>query len=78
MSMYFLDETDDWPEYEIVLNDIRRLDIAYLQLRKELKETEAALRSDPANEELKTRLDELKKKLKEVGKKLDGSLSMYR
>jgi len=54
MSMYFLDETDDWPEYEIVKEDIRRLDIAHLQLRKKFKETEATFKSDPANEELKT------------------------
>jgi len=76
--MYFFDETDDWPEYEIVKDDIRRLDIAHLQLRKKLKETEAALRSDPANEELQARIDGLKKTLKEMEKKLDGSLSMYR
>jgi len=78
MSMNFLDETDDWPEYEIVKDYIRRLDIAHLQLRKELKETEAALRSDPANEELQNRIDGFKKKLQEMEKKLDGTLSMYR
>jgi len=76
--MNFLDETDDWPEYEIVKDYIRRLDIAHLQLRKELKETEAALRSDPANEELQNRIDGFKKKLQEMEKKLDGTLSMYR
>jgi len=76
--MYFLDETDAWPEFEIVKDDIRRLDIAHLQLFKELKEIEAALRSDPANEELQARIDGLKKTLKEMEKKLDGSLSMYR
>ena len=78
MSMYFLDETDAWPEFEIVKDDIRRLDIAHLQLFKELKEIEAALRSDPANEELQARIDGLKKTLKEMEKKLDGSLSMCR
>ncbi len=76
--MYLFDETDDWPEYEIVKDDIRRLDIAHLQLFKELKEIETALRSDPANEELQARIDGLKKMLKEMEKKLDGSLSMYR
>ena len=78
MSMYFLDETDDWPEYEIVKDDIRRLEIEHLQLRKELKKIEAVFKSDPAKEELKTRIDGLKKKLKEMEKKLDGSLRMYR
>ena len=78
MSMYFLDETDDWPEYAIVKDDIRRLDIEHLQLRKELKAIEAAARSDPSNKALQTRLDGLKKKIQATGKKLDGTLRMYR
>lgn len=56
MSMSCLDEADDLPEYEIVKDEFRRLDIAHLQLRKELKEAEPALRSDPANEDLKIRI----------------------
>ncbi len=78
MSMYFLDETDDWPEYAIVKDDIRRLDMEHLRLSKELKAAEAAFKSDPSNREMQTRLDRLKKKAKEVGEKLDGSLNMYR
>ena len=54
MSMNFLDETDDWPEYQIVKDDIRRLDIAHLQLSKELIYIETALQSDPANAAFKT------------------------
>lgn len=78
MSMNFLDETDDWPEYQIVKDDIRRLDVAHLEFRKELIHIETALRSDPANTALKTRRDELKNQLTELEKKLDSTLSMYR
>jgi hypothetical protein len=78
MSMYFYDETDDWPEYAIAKDDIHRLENEYLESRKLLQETESALRSDPANENLKTRMDELKIKVKEIEKQLTGSTGLYR
>jgi phage-related minor tail protein len=78
MSMYFLDETDDWPEYRTIREEIQRLDEQHVEVRKELQEVEAGLKSDPANEDLKVKVDVLTKKLKEVEKKLDDSLSMYR
>ena len=78
MSMYFLDETDDWPEYEIVKAEIQRLDQEHLELHKALREAECALQSDPANQDLKAGVDALREKLKETAKKLDESLSMYR
>jgi len=78
MSMYFYDETDDWPEYKIIKDDIRRLEKAYLETRKELLETESAFGSNPLNKDLKIKVDELKKKLKKIEKKLEESLSLYR
>jgi hypothetical protein len=78
MSMYFYDETDDWPEYAIAKDAIHRLEKGYLESRKLLQETESALRSDPANENLKTRMDELKIKVKEIEKQLTGSTGLYR
>ena len=68
MSMNFLEDTDDWPEYDIIKDDIRRLETEHAALRKELKQAESALRSDPENEDLNTRADGLKKKLKEISK----------
>jgi len=76
--MYFYDETDDWPEYKIIKDDIRRLEKAYLETRKELLETESAFGSNPLNKDLKIKVDELKKKLKKIEKKLEESLSLYR
>ena len=78
MSMYFYDDTDDWPEYKIIKDYIHRLEMVRLELGKELREAEVAFISDPANENLKDKVDELKKKLKETEKRLNESFSMYR
>ena len=78
MSMEFMDDTDDWPEYQTIRDEIHRLDKEYLDFSKELEEAESSFRSDSANENLKARVDGLKKKIKEVEMKLNASLSMYR
>ena len=78
MSMYFYDETDDWPEYKIVKDNIHRLETAHVEFRKKLHEAESVFRSDPENNELKAGVDRLKKELKEIEKRLDDSMSMYR
>ena len=78
MSMYFYDDTDDWPEYKIIKDEIHRLETAHLEISKELHEAESAFISNPENEDAKTKIDGLKKKLKEIEKKLNESLSMYR
>jgi hypothetical protein len=76
--MYFYDETDDWPEYKIIKDNIHRLEMAHAELRKELQEANSAFMSDPANDDLRVRVDRLRNKLKEIERKLDESLSMYR
>jgi CRISPR/Cas system-associated endoribonuclease Cas2 len=78
MSMYFYDDTDDWPEYKIIKDDIHRLEKAQLEISKELQEVQSAFISNPANEDAKAKVDGLKKKLKEIEKRLNESLSMYR
>ena len=78
MSMYFYDDTDDWPEYEVIRDEIKRLELAHLESSKELQEAESALVSNPANVDAKVKIDALKKTLKEIEKKLNESLSMYR
>ena len=78
MSMYFYDDTDDWPEYRIIKDYIHRLGVVHLEFRKELQEAESACISDPENENLKAKVELLKKKLKEIEKRLNESLSMYR
>jgi len=78
MSMYFYDDTDDWPEYKIIKDEIHRLEMEQLELSKDLRDAESALISNPANVDEKANIDGLKKKLKEIEKKLNESLSMYR
>jgi len=78
MSMYFYDETDDWPEYQIIKDDIRPLEKGHVKIRKELQEADSSFRSDPSDAVLKAKVHGLKKKMKEIEKKLDGSLSLYR
>ena len=78
MSMYFYDDTDDWPEYKIIKDEIHRLETARFELGEELREVKSAFRSDPANKNLHAKVAGLKTKLKEVEKRLNESLSMYR
>lgn len=78
MSMYFYDETDDWPEYQIIKDDIHRLEKEHIEIRKELQEVESAFGPDPSDAVLKAKLHRLKKKMKEIEEKLDSSLSLYR
>ena len=78
MSMYFLDDTDDWPEYQTIREEIHRLEKENLELRKELREAESAFTSDPSGKNLEVKIDGIKKKLKEIERKLDESISMYR
>lgn len=78
MSMYFYDETDDWPEYDIIKQDIHRLENEYLESRKLLQEAESAIRTDPADKNLKAKVDELKSQVKEMERRLTGSMNLYR
>ena len=78
MSMNFLDDTDDWPEYRIVKNDIHRLETEHLALSKELQRAQISSKSDLVNEELRAKVDRLKKRLGEIEKRLNESLNMYR
>jgi lipid II:glycine glycyltransferase (peptidoglycan interpeptide bridge formation enzyme) len=76
--MYFYDDTDDWPEYKVIKDEIHRLEMEHLEVSKELQEVQSAFMSNPANEDAKAKIDGLKQKLKEIEKKLNESPSMYR
>jgi chromosome segregation ATPase len=78
MSMNFLDETDDWPEYQTIKDEIHRLEKEHLELRKELNAAESAYATDSANDDLRAKASRLRERLKDIEKKLDQSLSMYR
>jgi uncharacterized coiled-coil DUF342 family protein len=76
--MYFYDETDDWPEYQIIKDDIHRLEKEHVEIRKELQEADSSFRSDPSDAELRAKVDGLKNKLKEIENRLEKSFNLYR
>lgn len=78
MSMNFLDETDDWPEYQTIREEIHRLEMEYNELNRELQAIQSISPSDVSAEEMTRRVESMKTKLEEIRRKLDASLSMYR
>ncbi|MCU0574083.1 MAG: hypothetical protein MUC41_13960 [Syntrophobacteraceae bacterium] len=78
MSMNFLDETDDWPEYQTIREEIHRLESEYGELSRELQAIQSISLSDVSAEEMAQKVESMKTKLKEVQRKLDASLSLYR
>jgi predicted nuclease with TOPRIM domain len=78
MSMNFLDETDDWPEYQTIREEIHRLEMEYNELNRELQAIQSISLSDVSAEEMAQKVESMKTKLKEVQRKLDASLSLYR
>jgi hypothetical protein len=78
MSMNFLDETDDWPEYQLIRDEIHRLENEHLELQKALNLAESACQMAPADDDLRLKVNRLKERLMETEKKLNASISMYR
>jgi chromosome segregation ATPase len=78
MSMYFLDDTDDWPEYQTIRDEIHRLEREHLELSRELEEIESGRAAVSTADDLAARIHGLRARLKDVQRKLDESLSMYR
>lgn len=67
--MWFYDEASEMEEFQAFRKETRRVEKEYLELRVLLRDTEAALRSDPENDELKARVEYLKKRLKDLEKR---------
>jgi hypothetical protein len=78
MSMYFLDETDDWPEYQTVRDVIHRLEQERAAILEDIRDAESAMAAGPVNGDSRAKLDGLRMELGDVEKKLDESLSLYR
>jgi len=76
--MYFYDETDDWPEYQIIRDDLHRLEKDHVEVLKELQEAESCHASHPEDLGLKAKLEDLKNKLNEIENRLEKSSSLYR
>jgi hypothetical protein len=66
MVMWFFDEAEDLEEYQAFRQEASRLEKEHLELRVALRDAEAALRSDPENEDLRSRVKELEQKLEKL------------
>jgi len=69
MSMWFYDDAPDMEEFQNLRNEIKLIEREYLELRVFLRDTEAALRSEPDSEYLNVKVTYLKKRLKDLEKK---------
>jgi chaperonin cofactor prefoldin len=56
-------------EYQKMRDEALSLEAQFLKIRMALRDTEAALRPDPENQELKTRLEDLKTTLEKLNRK---------
>jgi len=62
--MWFYDEPPE--EFKAFRKEALRLEKEHLEVRIALRDGEAALRADPGNPELQTRVEDLKKRLAEL------------
>lgn len=69
MSMWLYDDAHDMKEFQILRGEIKRLEKEYLDLRIQLRDTEADLRSDPDSQYLQAKVNYLSKRLKDLEKK---------
>ena len=69
MGMWLYDDAQDMQEFQALRKEVKRLEKEYLDLRTQLRDTVAALRSDPDNEYLKAKVEYLRKRLKDIERK---------
>ncbi len=68
MSMWLYDDAQDMKEFQILRGEIKRLEKEYLDIRIQLRDTEADLRSDPDSEYFQAKVKYLSKRLKDLEK----------
>jgi len=64
-----LDKANDLAQYDEFCRKKKTIEEAYLKLRTERRDVEAALRAEPDKVELKERLEDINRRLKELEKK---------
>ncbi len=69
MSMWLYDDAKEMEEFQALRREVKRYEKEYLDLRVQLRDTEADLRSDPDNEYLKAKVKYLNKRQKDIEKK---------
>ncbi len=69
MSMWFYDDLNEMKDFQALRDAIKRLEKEYLDLRIQLRDNEAELRSNPDSEYLQAKTKYLTKRLKDIEKK---------
>jgi len=69
MSMWLYDDVQEMQDFQILRQEVIRLEREYLDLRVQLRDTETNLRSDPDNEYLRAKTKYLNKRIKDIEKK---------
>ncbi len=69
MSMWLYDDVKEMEDFQYLRREMKRFEKEYLDLRTQLRDTEADLRSDPDNEYLKAKVTYLNKRLRDIEKK---------
>lgn len=69
MSMWLYDDVQEMQDFKILRREIKRLEKEYLDLRIQLRDTEAGLRSNPDDEYLKAKVKYLNKRLIDIEQK---------
>ncbi|MBW2406391.1 MAG: hypothetical protein JRF17_03405 [Deltaproteobacteria bacterium] len=68
MGMWLYDDCKEMKDFQFWRGEVKRLEKEYLDLRTQLRDTEAGLRSDPANKYLKAKVKYLNKRIKGIEK----------
>jgi len=66
MGMWLYDDCKEMEDFQFWRGEVKRLEKEYLDLRTQLRDTEAGLRSDPASEYLKAKVKYLNKRIKGI------------
>ena len=69
MGMWLYDDMPEMKDFQILRQEIKRLEKEYLDLRTLLRDAEANLRSDSDNEYLRAKVKYLNKRIKDLEKK---------
>lgn len=67
-EMWFYDEAGELEEFQDFRKEAQQQEKEYLEMRVALRDAEAALAANPANEELKALVEQLKKELRAIEK----------
>lgn len=69
MGMWLYDDMPEMKDFQILRQEIKRLEKEYLDLRTLLRDAESNLRSDSDNEYLRAKVNYLKKRIKDIEEK---------